>query len=135
MKSTDARFAFFLGFVCLLARPGFAQTAQSEVESIRKEMEQLRGEYEKRLEILDQRLKKLEPAQTAAIQTNGLPRWNPHQRVMALTNAASANRNATLPFRRDTETRERSISQQRAFKGVWITWMIPPTEPGIICAS
>ncbi|MDB6032017.1 MAG: hypothetical protein JWM16_2355, partial [Verrucomicrobiales bacterium] len=113
MKSTDARFAFFLGFICLLVRPGFAQTAQSEVESIRKEMEQLRRDYEKRLEILDQRLKKLEPAQTAAIQTNVFPAGTRTNGVMALTNAASANRDATLPFRRDTETRERSISQQR----------------------
>ena len=62
MKIKIASLSGLLGLGLLFAPATRAQTpASPEVEAIRKEMQQMRADYERRMDLLEQRLQQVEP--------------------------------------------------------------------------
>jgi maltoporin len=89
--------------------PARAQTPSNpDVEAIRKEMQQMRADYEQRIHALEERLQKVETAaatnvvtnMVAVVSTNAEPTMT--ERGMAFAN---------LQFSGDTETREMALAQ------------------------
>jgi maltoporin len=89
MKTNTCSLPFLLISVtaCLLVTPVFAQTeTNSEVQAIRKEMQDMRADYERRMDALEKRLE-----QSEAARTNGAPA------AQAATPNAPAGTNAVPP--------------------------------------
>ena len=122
-----------LAVQALAADPPPNPSSNAEVDAIRKEMQQLRLDYERRIQALEQRLQQVEQAtprpdsgSNAVVQVPAIPSTNAVARPDAIATAPAGSLSNAAPtmaerskafaareFQRNTETREWALAQEQ----------------------